>query len=141
MNNLEEISMHDIILFVDKSTFKWYVKKNESNQFCDLNMNECLIVILKILQFDSKAFFDALALTIEQKGIPIEVLESFPLRKLVVFCIENRLDYWLRLSLNWFDYIKIDKDLKERILKMQTKDYPQDIRHSLLKFAAHSNIE
>ncbi len=49
------------------------------------------------------------------------------------------MNYWLRLSLKWLDYVDIDNHFRYLVTSIQKEDYPQDIKHGLLRAVAQSS--
>ncbi|MBL0304650.1 MAG: hypothetical protein IPQ25_01100 [Chitinophagaceae bacterium] len=124
----------EILLYYDVNKEKWYIKNKAKIIDYDLSLSDNLSSFLQIFYEDPSSFFSNLPEKAKGKDISEKALESLPFKTSIIFCIRNKMFFWLELSLKWLEYINVDDEL-EKELKIVVADpkFPQNIRHKLRK--------
>jgi hypothetical protein len=124
----------EILLYYDPRKDKWFIKNKVNEIDYDLSVNNNLKSFLQIFYEDPSTFFISLTEKAKEKNISEKVLEELPFKGSIIFCVENKMFFWLELSLKWFEFMNIDDDLKKAInTVIADSKSPQSIRHKLMK--------
>jgi hypothetical protein len=124
--------IEDLKFGIDISKPSWYIYIQKRRDYCDLSKEECLIAAIKVLEIAPKRFYDAIFSKFSDDSR--RITQSFPVNQLIIFCVNNKMDYWLKLGIRWLSYIEIDDNLRFHLNSItHSKAYPQDIRHSLIR--------
>ena len=137
MSDLKIIRIANSAFCFDKEQLKWYALSEGNGEYCDLENDKCLVTVLKILEGNADFFYEKLESDFLEQGLPTNLIRSFPLKRIIIFCIANHMIYWLKLSLSWLKYVQADEEFKGLVNDIQKEKYPQDIKHALLKFIAN----
>lgn len=130
---LIEVRIEDLSFGIDIDKPSWYIYVEKKKDYCDLSNEECLIAAVKVLELEPKRFYDSIFSLFSEDSS--RIAQSFPIKQLISFCINNQMDYWLRVGIRWLSYIEIGDDLRSLLtFVVNSKGYPQDIRHGLLRF-------
>lgn len=124
----------EILLYYDTTKEKWYIKNNVKDIDYDLSLTDNLSSFLQIFYEDPSTFFTTLSEKAKEKNISDKVLGALPFKASIIFCIENKMFFWLELSLKWLEFMNIDDELKKAIkIVVADSKFPQSLRHKLMK--------
>jgi len=124
----------EIFLYYDATKEKWYIKNHVKGNDYDLSRTDNLSSFFQIFYEDPSTFFTNLSEIAKEKNINEKVLEALPFKASIIFCIKNRMFFWLELSLKWLEYMNIDDELEKGIKTVVADSkFPQSIRHKLRK--------
>ena len=124
----------EILLYYDTTQRKWYIKNNITDNDCDLSLTDNLSCFLQLFYEDPSTFFTSLSKKAKEKNIKEEILNALPFKECIIFCIKNKMFFWLELSLKWLEFINIDDELRKAMETVVTDSKsPQNVRHKLRK--------
>lgn len=125
----------EVLLCYDTSQAKWYIKNFKNGDYYDLSSSNNLSSFLQIFYEDPPIFFKNLSQKAKAVGLPEDIFNSLPFKATIILCIQNRMFFWLELSLKWLDFINVDDDLKNALyIVIDDPKSPQNLRHRLIKF-------
>lgn len=128
------LSKEEYQLLFDSRDNSWYIKEKDSNVENNLSLNKNLTGFLKVLYEDPQVVYSSIIEFSKKNDLDSKVLDSFPIKSCIIFCIKNDMIFWLDLSSKWIEYFPVDVELKgaiESVIK-NTK-ITQALRHKLLK--------
>jgi hypothetical protein len=126
---ISDIDDHSSIIY-DRDKRKWFVTNYTNDNLYELSDDTNFSPLLKILYRDPDSFFSEMQDTINKKELGENVLNEFPLKNLIIFCINNRMLFWVDLSINWLKYISLDESFIELARKFsKDSDIDQKLRH------------
>lgn len=124
----------EILLYFDTIQEKWYIKNNVNGIDYDLSLANNLSSFLQILYEQPVSFFNDVLRVAKEKNVSENFLDTLPFKTSIIFCIKNKMFFWIELSLKWLPFITIDDELKKAIkIVVEDSKSPQKIRHRLMK--------
>ena len=140
MNNFIAIFKIDneTFLSIAKQSREWYIEKKDGKA-CSLE-EKTFVSALKIFENSPNDFLEGIKSKLVSVDLPADLSDTLPLSKLIIFCIEYHMEYWLGLSIPWLKYMQVDEQLQVAIHKMQKQKYSQSLKHALLKYVNQSRI-
>lgn len=119
-------------LYYSMTDLKWRLYKVSISKEYDLSMNGNLSCFLEIFYEEPDSFFKKVYSEIEKRQLSPDIIEDLPFKKAILFCAENRMFFWLELSLKWIGFLTIDFAFKSGLEKItRASFFPQNIRHRL----------
>ena len=130
----------NFLLHYDVIFQKWYIKNKLQGDECDLSLTDNLSCFLQVFYEDPQIFLTDLLKKAKEENLDERIIGTLPFKKSIIFCIENTMFFWLELSLQWFEFISVDNELKKAIETVITDlKSPQNIRHRLRKIITKSH--
>ena len=124
----------EILLCFDITNEKWYIKNHTNGISYDLSSTNNLKSFLQIFHEDPSIFFTNLLQMARENNLSEQVLDSLPIKETIIFCIQNKMFFWIELSLKWLQFTSIDSELKKVITTLvEDPKSPQHLRHKLKK--------
>ena len=124
----------EILLYYDTAKEKWYIKNTANGIDYDLTLTNNLSSFLQVFYEDPSIFFSTLFKKTKENNLSEKVVGSLPFKETIIFCIENKMFFWLELSLKWLEFMNVDDELRKAIKTLVAdKKSPQSLRHKLMK--------
>jgi hypothetical protein len=124
----------NISLLYDTNSKKWRIRNLERDTTYDLSDKNNLSPFLQIFKEDPKVLLTNLNQSIKDLGLREEILDALPIKGTILFCLKNKMFFWLDLSFRWLKFINIDIELRDA-LEQVVNDLksPHDTRIRLMK--------
>jgi hypothetical protein len=97
---------------------------------------ELLVFLLPCLEIPRDFFFAKIKESLNEKGLSIEIIATFPLEDLYITALKSMSEHWMSQFLNWIDISDISPNLVkyfEVFVKMNDKRISQNNRQKVLK--------
>ncbi len=122
----------NVKLYYSIADLKWRLYKVSVSKEYDLSINSNLSCFLEIFYEEPALFFKKVSNEIEKRQLPPAIIKDLPFKKAILFSADNRMFFWLELSLKWIGFLDIDLTFKNALEKI-TRDsfFPQNVRHKL----------
>lgn len=120
----------------------WHLQKENNQQTFMSDKEDDLVAFLVLFYENPIDFFCRIKSAFPEQDQLNEAVMALPLTRLIKFCFENKLFYWIEHSLKWLSNISKDDTLIDLFnIVIKDKEYPQNIRHTLSKWINVFNKE
>jgi hypothetical protein len=88
---------------------------------------------LPILEKSPQQFMSKLSNALAARSLPREIIETFPIKVVLICAMESESLYWQRLALNWAGILERDQALIHALSKLTERGLSQAVRHGARK--------